>query len=469
MHHIKKVYSFTVKTLLFSLLFLTLFLIAIAGFIARRELTIKDAIYPHVYINGIDFSNKAKSDVVTYFQRKNKELSESVVLIRYADTEATYSAQTIKLGFDVQTAAEQATLIGRSGPILSRNYQRIVSILGLDRFDLTASLTYDITPIKEHLDDLQSQYNRDPENALFQFENGRVTAFKIERNGLQVKTDEALATINTELQNLPFRTGKRIIVRVGDVLIKPQITLASINDQGIEEKIGEGRSDYTGSIPGRVHNLILATSRINGVIVKKDQVFSFNQTVGDISADTGYEQAYIIKNGQTVLGDGGGVCQVSTTLFRAAMDAGLPIIERNAHAYRVHYYENDRKPGFDATVFAPHVDFKFKNDTSGALLIQTEVDKKTRTLTYTFYGKKDGRVVTISNATIWDIQPAPPARFQDDPTLKVGVTKQVDWAAPGTKSKFHYRVERNGELLQDRDFFSNFRPWQAAYLVGTGQ
>ena len=101
------------------------------------------------------------------------------------------------------------------------------------------------------------------------------------------------------------------------------------------------------------------------MLIPPGGTISYNEIVGDISAATGYQPAYIIKDGRTILGDGGGVCQVSTTLFRAGLSAGLPILERHPHAYRVHYYEEGGyKPGLDATVFAPGVDLKMKNDTS---------------------------------------------------------------------------------------------------------
>ncbi|MBI5619631.1 VanW family protein, partial [Candidatus Gottesmanbacteria bacterium] len=194
----------------------------------------------------------------------------------------------------------------------------------------------------------------------------------------------------------------------------------------------------------------------------------FNDAVGDISAATGYQSAYIIKEGKTVLGDGGGVCQVSTTLFRAALDAGLTIIERRAHAYRVHYYEEGGyKPGLDATVFGPTVDLKIKNDTPAYILIQATIDTQRMTLAFDLYGTNDGRRSEILNHQVWGITPPPPDLYQDDPTIPAGVIKQVDFAAWGAQTSFRYKVTRNSEVLQDQVFTSNFRPWQAVYLRGT--
>ena len=194
---------------------------------------------------------------------------------------------------------------------------------------------------------------------------------------------------------------------------------------------------------------------------------SFNQLIGDISALTGYQQAYIIQNGKTVLGDGGGICQVSTTLFRAAINTGLPILNRTAHAYRVSYYENDSGPGFDATVFSPSVDLKIKNDTPAAVLIQTEVDEVNKLVYFKLYGKKDNRKVEISKAEVWDVSPPPEASYEDDPTLQRGITKQVDFAAWGAKARFNYKVTYPNKEVKDEIFYSVYRPWKAVFLVGT--
>jgi Uncharacterized vancomycin resistance protein len=155
--------------------------------------------------------------------------------------------------------------------------------------------------------------------------------------------------------------------------------------------------------------------------------------------------------------------------FRAALNAGLPILERHSHAYRVSYYENDSPPGFDATVFAPFVDLKIKNDTNAYILIQTKIDKENNLLFFYLFGQKDGRKIEIEKPKIWNIASPLPPKYQDDPTLKKGVIKQIDFPAWGAKVNFHYKVVKNGEILFEKDFFSFYRPWQAVYLVGTAE
>lgn len=470
LHHTKKVLFFAGKSLFFAILFFVLFILVFTGYVKKRAYDVGDRMYPNVYIDNRNVGMQSKSVVAADFEQKRARLAKLVVYVQYDGKEATFSAKTLNVRYDTKTALNGAYAIGRNPDQAKQAYEQIRAFLNLGRHDFASTLNFDQSNVREFMQTLSDSYDREPEDALFTMENGRVTAFQVEKNGVRVNTKEALAEIDKRIKTVALdeRSSTVITITVADSISKPLITLASSNDFGIVEKIGEATSNYAGSIPGRIHNVILGTSKFNGIIIPKGTIFSFNNIVGDISAATGYAPAYIIKDGKTILGDGGGICQVSTTLFRAALNTGLPIVERHAHAYRVHYYENDKKPGFDATVFSPSVDFKFKNDTGTAMLLQTYVDKVNQTVYFTLYGKKDGRKVTVTDATIWDIIPAPEPKFQDDPTLKRGTQKQVDWAAPGTKSRFHYTVTKGEEVIQDKEFYSNYRAWQAIYLVGTG-
>lgn len=306
--------------------------------------------------------------------------------------------------------------------------------------------------------------NVPPQNARLVFEEGKVKEFAPGRDGLETDAIELTNKIKAAVESLIISADKQAVVEIPVVRTKPLIATGDVNNLGIKELVGRGTSRFAGSIPGRVHNVALAASRMNGLLIKPGDTFSFNGALGDVSAYTGYQQAYVIKDGKTILGDGGGVCQVSTTLFRAALNAGIPIVERKAHAYRVHYYEEDSKPGVDATVYDPTADLKIKNDTPANILIQTKTDKKNLSLVIELYGTADGRVSQILNHRIWDVEPAPPPIYQDDPTLAPGATKQIDFSAPGTKAAFDYKVTRGSEVLQNRTFYSNYRPWQAVYL-----
>lgn len=449
---------------LISVLTVVAFLGISAAGIAAFDAHYAGRIYPNVTIDGIPFGGKTPKEVEDYWKRQNIPFATAVFELKFEHHIATVSGAGLDLGYDATLSATQAYAIGRSGhwigDLTTKFFRGTVA--------LTPYFRWKTDLVRSAITDLAATIDVPVQDALFQFSNGRVSAFRTSREGRMVNQAETLARFETAVRALPHAPIFHIIVNVPVDTVKPAVTTQQVNSFGIRELIGRGYSEFQGSIPGRIHNVALAASRLNGILVAPGETFSFNAIVGDISAATGYQSAYIIKEGRTVLGDGGGVCQVSSTLFRAALNAGLPIVERHAHAYRVHYYEEGGfKPGLDATVFSPSVDLVIKNDTPAHILIQTKTDLTNLTLAFELYGTHDGRSSEISNHNVWGETPPPPPLYQDDPTLKEGVVKQVDWAAWGAKASFKYRVTRGNDVLQDTVFTSNFQPWRAVYLKGT--
>ena len=197
--------------------------------------------------------------------------------------------------------------------------------------------------------------------------------------------------------------------------------------------------------------------------------------LGDISLDNGYAEALIIAGGQTITGVGGGVCQVSTTLFRAAFFAGLPIVERYSHAYRVSYYEriagggiNAKLAGLDATVYVPVVDFKFVNDTPNWILMETYVNPSYSSIQWKFYSTKDGRSVDWQTTGPVNTVDAPEPKYVENGVLKEGEIKQIDWQAQGADVTVNRTVYRDGNVLFQDSFFTHYQPWQAVFEYGPG-
>ena len=327
---------------------------------------------------------------------------------------------------------------------------------------------YDGEAIEDTLKTVAKTFERDPQNPKFVFENGKVTEFEPALDGIKIDTGQFETQLIRKLEDLEVSEEKSIELNVPTNKTPPEITTDKVNNLGINELIGRGTSTYYHSIPGRVHNISLATSRINGTLVKPGDSFSFNTALGDVSAFTGYQQAYIISGGKTILGDGGGVCQVSSTLFRALLNSGLPITERQAHAYRVSYYEQGSSPGLDATVYSPSPDLKFVNDTPGYILIEATADTKNYSLVFEIYGTGDGRVASITKPVVTGVVAPPEDLYQDDPSLPSGTIKQIDYKAWGAKVTFNYVVTRDGQEIINKTFLSNYKPWQAVYLRGTG-
>jgi len=328
----------------------------------------------------------------------------------------------------------------------------------------------------------QEATNRDPVEPIFEYdpETLEVSSFTPPRAGLSLDAETARNEVATALEQVendllssqqsteeaaPPEITNSFPLTVATT--EPETALAETNDLGIVEIIGSGDSQYHHSIPSRVHNVSLTAERTNYEIVKPGEEYSFNESVGEISSRTGYRPAYVIRNGQTELGDGGGVCQVSTTVFRAALDAGLDITRRLQHSYRVSYYELNAKPGIDATVYSGDIDLRFRNDTDHHILVYNQVDEDDRYMKTEIYGTSDGRSTEIIDHRVWDFRPPPPPQYSTDPSLPSGAVRQVDWAVSGVRAEFTNVIkDESGDVIREDTYTSNYRPWSAKYLVG---
>lgn len=411
--------------------------------------------------------------VVTVSGKDGLEIVKDTLMGDVVDSWGLPGKQIVDVPREIVSTKEDTTLTEQAiaslgkwgGRRLTLKQEGFESVLGKKEmaslFGLTKE-TIDSDQFGNLLARIQQLVETEPRDAVFAFEDNEVKEFRPEVIGRAIdvpafkeKLGQVLVSANSDILEIPV------------ILSYPKIRAGDINNLGIKELIGQGKSTFFHSIPGRVFNVNLAASRINGTLVPPGEEFSFNEAVGDISRASGYQTAYIISGGKTVLGDGGGVCQVSTTVFRAALNTGLPITERKAHAYRVGYYEQDSKPGIDATVYNPTADLKFLNNTEKHILIQTKVDTRNLKMEVKIYGTKDGRVSSITDPVISGQTPSPPTMYVDDPTLPVGQMKQIDWSAWGAKVSFNYKVMRGTEKIFEKTFYSNYQPWQAVYLKGT--
>lgn len=319
-------------------------------------------------------------------------------------------------------------------------------------------LGFDKAVFRTYLDSLAPEVNELPRGSVATTSDNKVIGFILNQAGLELNIEASADAVR-----------EAYFKQEPAVELKTKSVSGPINPAayGIIALLGEGKSKFTGSAQGRINNLSLAAERTNGVLVPPGSVYSMNDSIGEVSGKTGYDTAYIIVGSRTVLGEGGGVCQTSTTLFRAVLNAGLPIVSRHPHAYRVGYYELESPPGIDASIFQPSLDFQFKNDTPNYILVESSVDLDQKQLTFKLYGTPDGRKVEMTEPVISSQSPPPAPSYQDDPTLAKGVTKQVDFAAWGANVSFTRTVTRDDKVLYNDVFKTNYQPWRAVYLVGT--
>lgn len=443
---------------------LAFFLLTSFTFIIFEKVN-SNVVYPGITVGGIDLGRKTEGQVRELFAKKNEDISNVQFSFSSNTDIATISARSLKFGFDEDLIAKQTISLGRSGNFLSN--VSIVLMAYIDGLNLQQAYHYSEDKLLEILNPFIEKVNKEPIDALFNFQNGKVIAFRPSEEGRAVDVEAIKKNLNSQFDNVLSRRKTNINIPIEITILTPKVTTDEANNLGIKELIGEGTSLFAHSIPNRIYNITLASTRLNGILVAPNEEFSFNKALGDISSFTGYKEAYVIQNGKTILGDGGGVCQASTTLFRAVLNSGLPITQRNAHAYRVGYYEQDSPPGLDATIYIPSVDLKFKNDTGNYILIQAFVNSDIQKLTFSLYGTKDGRNSVIGQPVVTNQVPPPQDVYQDDPTLPKGTVKQVDFQAFGANVYFIRKVTKNGKVIISDKFTSNYRPWAAVYLRGT--
>lgn len=319
---------------------------------------------------------------------------------------------------------------------------RLLTYTGVQRYPVAS---------EEELRSLLKRLTRDPRPPRFVFEGGRWRG--VERKGLAFDEKEALAAYREAL------AGGRRHFRLPARYLPPTPSLKDLYALGVREHLATGETDFRGSSRERAHNLLLASKRLDGLLIPPG-VFSFNQALGPVTEEEGYVEAFVILGDRTEEGVGGGVCQVSTTLFRAFFLAGLPILERRPHSYQVAYY---KPPGLDAAVFQPYADLKVLNDTPGHLLVQRSV-VGTR-LRFHLFGTRD-REVRWEGPFVSERKPPPPPREIPDPELPPGARKQVDFAAEGARVEVRRWVRYpDGRVREDR-VVSRYRPWGAVYRVG---
>jgi len=316
--------------------------------------------------------------------------------------------------------------------------------------------------VRQMLANIANQADRQAANAQFNF-NPATKQLVLMKHAVTGRTIDINASV--QAINDGVARGDHTIPIVMHEIQPAATDTATAQQLGITQLIAQQTSYFYGSSQARIQNIQTAAAQFNNVLVAPGETFSMGSTMGDISLNNGYTEALIIYGGQTIKGVGGGVCQVSTTLFRTVLYAGFPVVERIPHAYRVSWYEetsggtDPSLAGLDATVYFPLVDFKFTNDSPYWILMETAMSNGS--LTWQFYSTPDGRKATINTSGPQNIVPAPPASFVANPDLKLNQMNQTDWAANGADVDVTRTVTRNGAVYLQDEFKTHYEPWQA--------
>lgn len=332
-----------------------------------------------------------------------------------------------------------------------------IVIVGLDHGKITKFLEEEVAP----------KVNIEPIEAKFEIKDGKVVEFQNSRDGLGVNIESTIKKLEFELTegcmsgNSQDCNGNTNQVELATHETKSTIQTGEINNLGIKEIIGTGHSVFSGSPSNRRHNIAVGSAAINGILIKPDEEFSLIKTLGNIDAEAGYLTELVIKGNKTIPEYGGGLCQVGTTVFRATIDAGLPVTLRRNHSYRVSYYE---PAGTDATIYDPWPDYRFKNDSPYHILIQSRIEGDD--LYYDFWSTEDGRISTSTYPTIYNITKPAPTKIVETLNLAPGVQKCTESAHNGADAYFDYTVTYPNNEVKEERFSSHYVPWQKVCLLG---
>jgi vancomycin resistance protein YoaR len=321
--------------------------------------------------------------------------------------------------------------------------------------------------LRAYLEGLAPSLVIEPADARFHFNEvtGQLEPISPSQDGRALDVEASLARIAQELA-----AGNRYVPLVVPAVSPPYPDTATAEELGIVALVAEGDSYFIDSPSGRDHNIRLASPKFDGLVIAPGETFSFNHYLGEISAEAGYDESYVTTGEQLAVEVGGGICQISTTAFRAAFWGGYPIVARLYHHNRVGYYElMGAGVGMDATVYSPHVDFQFTNDRPYPLLIETEIEEGAHRLVFRFYSTDDGRRVEKEEPVISDETEPDLPIYQLDETLEPGTVIRWQSAVDGLTATVERRVyDAAGNILYHDFFVSKYAPRRAAYHHGLG-
>lgn len=291
---------------------------------------------------------------------------------------------TLKLpSGDVTVSPDNITSFFKLDPQMAKDFAISNDVRDIYPRPTLVSLSLDGDAVKGYVKKLAAKTDRQAQDAQLTIQDGKVGVFQPSHDGAALNQAKAVSDLTAALT----KSADDRTVAVEVTTVHPSVYEGNLNDLGINELISEGFSTFPGSSSARLTNVRIGASKYNNILIKPGEVFSFGAILGDVGPAEGYQPSLVIIGNHEEKQYGGGMCQVSSTMYRAALNAGLPIVERTNHSFAVDFYTQPYGvPGVDATIYYPQVDFKFKNDTGHYILVQTIMQGTT--LKFDFYGTK---------------------------------------------------------------------------------
>jgi vancomycin resistance protein YoaR len=399
--------------------------------------------------------------------------------------------ESLPLVWDTETAAAKAraaistsvTLVADNpdGPPLgpwSATPDQIAALLTVEPvYNTDGTMTYDVginvNAFRSFLENLAPGLITQPQNARFHFNDDtrQLEVFEPGTNGRSLNVDQTLTRLETAIFSTDVNA--RQVSMAFNYTLSPYHEGITAAELGITEMVSQATTFYTGSTQNRINNVIEAAQRFDGLIIAPGEEFSFNTLLGNISPEEGFAEGFVIYGDRTIKGVGGGVCQVSTTVFQAAFYAGFPMTEWHSHGYRVGYYEKGEGMGMDAAIYQgdptlgeASLDFKFINDTSYHLLIETSIFPADQSVQFRFYSTNPGRQVVKQGPTVSNVLAPRETTYVGNADIGLGQERWVDWPAEGAYVVVTREIlDANGQVTRRDDFKRQYAPWGAVIQV----
>jgi len=296
--------------------------------------------------------------------------------------------------------------------------------------------------------------------SIYKDERGNIKIEGAGRDGIQIQRGTLRKSLELAIDN---KISK--ITVYTRTLRAPVAISADLQEMGIKELVGVGHTSFFGSTNNRIHNIKTGITKLNGSLLAPQEEFSFNSRLGRVDDSTGYKKELVITKKGTIPEYGGGLCQVSTTMYRAAIFSGLKITDRAAHSYAVTYYSQILGHGLDATIYSGGQDLKFINDTPGYILIHGTVEGSHAY--FKFYGTSDGRQVSMDGPYLANYKyPSRDVIYENSDEIPIGTTKLVEKRNTGFEATWYRTITRPDGAIEKEEIFSHYKSTQERYWVG---
>lgn len=421
------------NTLIAAGVIIVLVIIGIIGYffsVNKKVAAWEDKVYPEVYVYGVDIGGLNKEEVISVLNEKLPQLiMDKKLKVVVGDNSLELSYSELNPTYNTEDIANKALAYGKDEGLLSKESL----IKGKDTINLDADISYDEEALLAFENKVLEEFNIGPKNADIVINSGNITVTP-EVSGKTIDKEELHNKLIENINGDPSNE-----VELSFDLVEQEATIKSEDLNKITGVISSYSSKYSNTGDGRVKNMEIAAGIVNGTIVMPGEEFSYNALIGDTTPEKGYEKANTYVGNEIVPDYGGGICQVSTTLYRAVMRANIRSTERTNHSLTVSYSE----PGLDATVANPYLDYKFVNTYDFPIYIQGSVSGGV--VNFSIYGNVEemgNKTYDLVNEILEKYDPE--VKYEEDSTMEEGTEKVVSYGMPGYKANSYLVTYENG-------------------------